>query len=190
LSISQNIKTMKRTSFFALSLIATIAVSTLASQPGIASLQNLGNAISQAVQQKSQVQLSLSVAKQIKQDDKLVWQESGSSVTAQPSDVLRYSLKSQNKGNKAVKSLVMTQPIPTGMSYVLKSTAQTAADVTYSIDGGKSFVASPMVQVKLANGQIEQRPAPATAYTHVRWQLNEAIAPGQSANVSYQVTVR
>jgi hypothetical protein len=47
-----------------------------------------------------------------------------------------------------------------------------------------------MVQVKLANGQIEQRPAPATAYTHVRWQLNEAIAPGQSASVSYQVTVR
>ncbi|NJM44776.1 MAG: DUF11 domain-containing protein [Alkalinema sp. RU_4_3] len=181
---------MKRTSIFTLSLIATIAISTLASQPGIASLQNLGNMISQAVQQKAQVELSLSVAKQVKQDDKVTWQESGDRVTAQPSDVLRYSLKSQNKGNKAVKNLVMTQPIPAGMSYVLKSTTQPAANVTYSIDGGKSFVASPMVAVKLANGQIEQRPAPATAYTHVRWQLNEAIAPGQSAKVSYQVVVR
>ncbi len=181
---------MKRFSIFSLTVVAAVTVTSLASSPVMANLQNLGNVIAQNVQRKSQVELSLSAAKQVEKDQKVEWQESGTRVSAGPGDVLRYTLKGQNKGNNAIKNMVLTQPIPNGMTYVMKSTTQPNASVTYSIDGGKSFVANPTVQVRLANGNVETKPAPANVYTHVRWQLNDAMAPGQSVNVSYQVVVR
>lgn len=182
---------MKRSSVFALTTIAALAITTAAhSQPVLGSLQNVGNIIAQSVQRKAPVELSLSVAKQVQQAEKTTWQESGDRITAQPGETLRYTLKSQNNGQKAVNNLLLTQPIPKGTTYLLKSNQQPNAAVTYSIDNGKSYTTTPMVQVKLANGQIATQPAPASAYTHLRWQLNGAIAPGQSTSVSYQVMVR
>ncbi|MEL7226328.1 MAG: hypothetical protein AAGL17_16230, partial [Cyanobacteria bacterium J06576_12] len=61
---------------------------------------------------------------------------------------------------------------------------------TYSIDNGESFVTEPMVEVTLADGTKEMQPAPAEAYTHVKWDFNEALESSVVVNVSLETTVK
>jgi uncharacterized repeat protein (TIGR01451 family) len=116
------------------------------------------------------------------------WQGGGLN-QARPGEVLRYSLKGKNQGNRAATNLTLTQPIPKRTSYVAQSATGTA-QITFSIDQGKSYSAQPMIQVKRADGSMESRPAPAESYTHVRWKFQNAIEPGASVSAFYQVRVR
>ncbi|NJL09693.1 MAG: hypothetical protein HC908_04255 [Calothrix sp. SM1_7_51] len=85
----------------------------------------------------------------------------------------------------------MTQPVARGLIYKLNSaTPADGAILTYSIDQGKNFVANPVVKVTLANGKVEERPAPAEAYTHVRWSFNQQMQPNASVQVAYLTKVR
>ncbi len=165
--------------------------------PLLAKAIDAGTAIAQNVLKQPKVELHLAAEKQKMQKDEqgketVTWQAmtTGNSV-AQPGDVIRFSIKGENKGNRAAKSLAVTQPIPAGMIYVLNSaTPVNRNPAVYSIDGGKTFVAKPVVKITLANGQTEERPAPAEAYTHVRWNLNEALEPSTAMQADYQVKVR
>jgi uncharacterized repeat protein (TIGR01451 family) len=116
------------------------------------------------------------------------WQ-GGSLNNARPGDVLRYSLKGKNQGNRAASNFTLTQPIPNRTVYVAQSATGTA-QITYSIDKGKTYSAQPMIQVKRADGSLESRPAPAESYTHVRWKFQNAIEPGANVSAFYQVRVR
>jgi uncharacterized repeat protein (TIGR01451 family) len=144
----------------------------------------------QQSQQESQLQLKLSAAKRVEANGKTSWQESGSKVTAKPGDVLRYTLKGANQGKKSLSNLVLTQPVPQGMVYQLDSASNPGGERSYSIDGGKTYSAKPMVTVTLANGKTEQRPAPAESYSHIKWQLSQSLAAGNSVDLSYEVRVR
>lgn len=70
----------------------------------------------------------------------------------------------------------------------VKSTLE--AEVTYSINNGKSFVENPTVQVKLPSGDIEEVTAPAESYTHIRWKFSQDIEPQKEVKASYLATVR
>ena len=147
---------------------------------------------------KAAVQLRLAAEKQTVQKDEkgklqVVWQALPAEASAQPGDVFRFVVNGENAAAEAVSGLVVTQPIPEGMEYVLQSTAADAkrkADVVYSIDGGKSFTANPTVKVALPRGGTELRPAPASAYTHVRWTLQKPLAAKSSVKLAYQARVR
>jgi uncharacterized repeat protein (TIGR01451 family) len=148
-------------------------------------------------QQKSSLELRLSVEKQAIQTDAQgkeikVWQAMpGNNVAAIPGEVLRFTLKAENKGDRPAKKLVLAQPIPQGTSYVLNTaTAQSPARIVYSIDGGKTFVAKPTVKVTLQDGKTEERPASAEAYTHVRWLFDRQLLPKTSSKVFYQVKLK
>ncbi len=116
------------------------------------------------------------------------WQ-GGSLNNARPGDVLRYSLKGKNQGNRAASNFTLTQPIPNRTVYVAQS-ATGNAQIAYSIDKGKTYSAQPMIQVKRADGSLESRPAPAESYTHVRWTFQKTIEPGANVSAFYQVRVR
>ncbi|MBD2101036.1 DUF11 domain-containing protein [Leptolyngbya sp. FACHB-261] len=186
---------MKRLSISlgALVLIATIPF--VGSTPVMASLQQAGQTIAQAVR-RPQVRLNLSAEKQVVRVDakgqrQISWEALSGSAVVHPSDVLRYTIRGANAGNEAARNLVFTQPIPQQTTYVLESaTSASGAGLTYSIDNGKTFVEKPMIKVTLPNGRIEERPAPAEAYTHVRWNFREAVNPAAAINASYQVRVR
>ena len=197
---------MKRFSIASLSTLAVIAAIPFISElPVSASLKQWGTAYAQAsvtaiaqnVQQQPQVQLSLTADKKMVQKDpegkpQVTWQALQGKVVVQPGDVLRYTVSGANNSDRSVKSMAFTQPIPQRTVYVLNSatTANNAAQITYSIDNGKSFVAKPTVQVKLADGKIETRPAPAELYTHIRWQFGSNVNPKAAVNGAYQVQVR
>jgi uncharacterized repeat protein (TIGR01451 family) len=178
-----------------LATIALITVPLLSTTPVWAQLQQVGQAAVETLQQKPQVQLQLSAEqKSVEKDEKgqpvTNWKALDQASVVHPGDVLRYSVAGQNLGDRPVANLVINQMIPAQMKYVLNSAVQPAGmSAVYSIDSGKTFVANPTVQVKLADGTLETRPAPADVYTHIRWNVN-AIAANTSTNVSYQLEVR
>jgi uncharacterized repeat protein (TIGR01451 family) len=154
--------------------------------------------LAQNAQRAQAVQMQLSAQKQVITKDaqgkpQTSWQSMNpAAASVQPGDVLRYTLTSKNQSNQPVKNLVLTQPVPKGTVFVLNSVTAAAQDtvVLYSIDQGKTFVPQPTIQIRDANGQLVTRPAPAEAYTHVRWQIRQALAPAATLQNSYQVKVR
>ncbi|MBW4638746.1 MAG: DUF11 domain-containing protein [Gloeocapsa sp. UFS-A4-WI-NPMV-4B04] len=183
---------MKR---IAIGILAVIATAPFVSQPVLA-LREAGTVVAQNTQSQPKVALRLGAEKKIVRKNpqgkpQVGWQTLQGNVVVQPGDTLRYVVTGKNNSNAAVRNFVVTQPIPKQTTYVLNSvTAKNKAKVTYSINNGKTFVEKPTVQVKLANGKVQTRPAPAEAYTHVRWKFEQPIAPTAVVNGTYQVRVR
>jgi uncharacterized repeat protein (TIGR01451 family) len=186
---------MKKSLSIGLSLFAAaMIVPVVSNTPVLANLQQAGSAMVKNILQPK-VQLEMTAAKKVIVADatgkpEVKWQALKGNVTVQPGDVLRYSVASKNAGDKPAKNLVVTQPIPTRTIYVLKSAQANGAKLTFSIDGGKSFVEKPMVKVKLEDGKEALRSAPASAYTHARWNYGDSVAPLASVNATYEVAVK
>jgi uncharacterized repeat protein (TIGR01451 family) len=126
------------------------------------------------------VLLTLKAEKQVKTGNKIAYEPTaGKSV--KPGDILRYTVNAKN-GDKAVKNLMLTQPIPRGTSYLKNSaTALNGAELLFSIDGGKTYVAKPMM------GKNE---APTTAYTNLRWKFTGTLTAKAQVNATYEVVIK
>jgi uncharacterized repeat protein (TIGR01451 family) len=184
----------KRFPIIGLSAIAT-AVALSFHTPVIAALQQAGTAISQSVQRQPVMKVDLTAERKVfPADDKApTWKALDNAAPVQTGDVIRYQLNGINQGKNPIKRLVFTQPIPKGTEYIIKSANATKPDdvrITFSIDQGKQFTEKPMVRVMLADGTMENQPAPVEAYTHVRWEFAQMIEPGTPINASYEVKVR
>jgi uncharacterized repeat protein (TIGR01451 family) len=177
----------------AIALIATVPF--VSQVPGVASLWHSTSAIAQNVKPQGQLQLRLEAEKQVVAQDQQgkqskKWEPLKGQAVVRPGDVLRYTLTSENKSDRPVKNLVLNQPIPKGMVYVLKSvSASNSTKVIYSIDGGRSFVENPTVKVTLPDGKVETKPAPANVYTHIRLQI-PLVAAKTTVKATYQTQVR
>lgn len=187
---------MKRTTIAGLATVTLLSIAAVANTiPGASGIFGKDSVIAQNIQKQQKLQLTLGAEKQIMTKDiqgkqKVSWQSLQGKATVQPGDVLRYTLTGQNISDKAIKNLTLNQPIPKGMVYVIKSAnTDKAAKITYSIDGGKSFVENPTVQVKMADGKVVNQPAPATAYTHISWNFDSAAAKS-AVKGAYQLQVR
>lgn len=104
-----------------------------------------------------------------------------------PGDVIRYSLVFTNTQADAVRNVVFSNPVPEGLRYVERSAQAGAADVaiTFSIDGGQTFSAEPMIEV-VENGERRNVPAPAAMYTHVRWTIGGWVQPGAQVTAEFR----
>ncbi|SRR5579883_1798241 len=184
---------------FALGLGAAAVVLTIPfanKLPVVAGLFHADAAIAKSMQHPK-VQLDLMGEKQIISKDAqgketITWQ-GGNQLAVQSGDVLRYRLMGKNAGDRPIKNLTLNQPIPKGTVFVLNSAkvaVNSTARITYSIDAGRTFVEAPTVQVTLPNGKVETRPAPAAAYTHIRWNFPNTLAANAPVNAEYQVKVR
>jgi hypothetical protein len=133
-------------------------------------------AVAQAPNQQQAIKLEISQAKKV--GAKLVPITKGA---VKPGDVIVYSIVASNVSDRTIKKLNINQKIKPGTVYDGGSaTPIEGADLSFSIDGGKSFVAKPIVNKK---------PAAASAYTNVRWVF-ATVAPGSKSTVSYAVTIR
>jgi uncharacterized repeat protein (TIGR01451 family) len=175
-------------------LLTAAALVPLNGSPLLAQVMNTGSNMTQAVMQRPQMRLHLSADRQIKLPQsqgpaKIQWQPLDAKQAAVlPSDVVRYTLSGVNTGNGAAKNLSLTQPIPP-RTVLLPNTIAVANNpantVTYSVDNGKTFTAQPKLKV---NGQ--EQAAPIAAYTHLRINLKQAIAPKGAVTAQYQVQVK
>lgn len=152
--------------------------------------------IAQNVKPHEHIQLRLAAEKQVLTKDQqgkqsLKWQPLPGQAVVRPGDILRYTLTGENKSDRPLKNLILNQPIPKGMVYVLKSVdiANKEAKITYSIDGGRNFGENPTVKVTLPDGKVALQSAPATAYTNIRLQV-PSIAAKTTLKATYLTQVR
>jgi len=109
---------------------------------------------------------------------------------ARPGDVLRYRLTFTNVTPGAVRGVTLANPLPAGVRFVGGSarTERGDARVEYSADGGRTFSAQPMEEA-VVDGRAVTRPVPAERYTHVRWTVGGALAPGATVVAEYDARV-
>jgi uncharacterized repeat protein (TIGR01451 family) len=108
-----------------------------------------------------------------------------------PGDVIFYTLSYVNSGDDVATNAVMDDPIPKGTVYLAGSAFGNDAEVTFSIDSGKTFKKPSLLtyEVKLPSGKIEKRTASPEQYTHIRWTVSVIPAHG-SGQVGFQVRMK
>ena len=114
----------------------------------------------------------------------------GDSTRVLPGDTLRYHLLFTNVSGGAVHGIVLDNPIPAGLRFDAGSAKADRSDVAilYSIDGGKTYAAAPMIDA-VVDGRHEQQPAPAAMYTHVRWTVRGDVPKGAQIRAEYDAQV-
>jgi len=109
----------------------------------------------------------------------------------QPGDTIIYTISYSNNSGEPAKDAVIDDPVPQGTTYVHESASGAGADITFSIDGGKTFKKPTllMYQVDTGKGGKEQRVASPDQYTNIRWTLS-SIPPKGSGKVTFKVKVK
>jgi uncharacterized repeat protein (TIGR01451 family) len=105
-------------------------------------------------------------------------------------DVIFYTLSYVNSGNEAATNAVLDDPIPKGTVYLDGSAYGKDADITFSIDGGKTFKKPSLLTYEFkTNGKTEKRIASPEQYSNIRWTISVVPAHG-SGQVGFQVKVK
>lgn len=194
----------KYLSFGALGIALTLPL--LGNSPVLAGLKEVGSTISQIIK-GPKVELNLSAQKKMVKIDQqgkevVSYQDLGKQATVVPGDILRYEIESKNNGDAEASNLVLNQPIPDGMVYLLGSAASNnGAAIAYKLkegyklpEGSKEFETKPQILVEVAqpDGSVKEevQAAPAEAYAQVRWQFSKALTPEGNLKASYEVQVK
>ncbi|NWG92010.1 MAG: DUF11 domain-containing protein [Parvularculaceae bacterium] len=104
-----------------------------------------------------------------------------------PGETVVYSIKYQNDSAEAASDIVLVMPVPKEVAYVEGSVSGDDANVTFSADGGKTYVARGRLTV-VEGGAA--RPARGDEITHIRWTLQGPVPPKADGEVSYKGILR
>jgi uncharacterized repeat protein (TIGR01451 family) len=105
-----------------------------------------------------------------------------------PGDRVFYSLEVRNTEGAVVSAPVVTYPIPQHMQYVADSAVGPGAEVSFSVDGGRSFDSAENLRIRTPEGSL--RAAVAADYTDIRWQLKKNLKGHAVAFVRFRVLVK
>lgn len=154
---------MIRHSVFALSMLAGLAAPAFAE--GFTAVQHVERAVVTSDQNGNR-DVSFEIAEEVS-----------------PGDEVRYRLAYANQGAEAAENVRLVMPVPTQVKLIEGSAQTSDADVTYSVDDGKTFARRGNLTVSIDG--IE-RPATAEEITHIRWTFSQAIPAGQTGDLSYR----
>jgi len=108
-----------------------------------------------------------------------------------PGEVLRWTVLSLNEGQAPALNYQTTAPVPKGTAYVPGSASgELSPQITFSIDGGRAYSAQPMIPERQPDGSTKMVPAPASSYTHVRFQWAASLAASNSVKAYYSTRVK
>jgi uncharacterized repeat protein (TIGR01451 family) len=103
-------------------------------------------------------------------------------------DTVIYTLEVRNTAPTSVPRPVVTYAVPEHMTYMPESAVGPGTEVTYSIDAGRSFDAPESLRIQDPGGQA--RAATAADYTHIRWQLKNALKGNSVAFVRFRARMK
>ncbi len=103
-------------------------------------------------------------------------------------DRVIYTLEVRNTGATAVAAPSVAYPIPEHMRYIADSAVGPGAEVSYSVDGGRSFDRAENLKVQGPEGRL--RPAVAADYSDIRWQLKNSLRANSVAFVRFRALVK
>jgi uncharacterized repeat protein (TIGR01451 family) len=94
-------------------------------------------------------------------------------------EVVYYTVRIKNPTSEYLRDVSVTQRIPVNTVYVPDSASGPGAEVLFSIDGGVTFAADEDLK-SIGEDGLAQR-ASEDEYTHIRWRMKNALAPGAVA---------
>ncbi len=116
------------------------------------------------------------------ENNKPVFRPISQKASVRPGDIIKYTVIAKNNSRCPLKNLILKQPIPRGTNYIKDSAVSIdRSELLFSIDGGRTFVAKPM---------IGTQPAPTTAYNYLRWKFNGLMVTNAQVQTSYKLQVR
>lgn len=106
--------------------------------------------------------------------------------TVVPGTEVVYVITYQNKGAKPAEKVVITNPVPKELEYIMVMPSVAKFDV--SVDEGKKYDDLQRLNIKDSDGK--RRPARATDVTHLRWAIPSDVAPGKTGAVSFRARLK
>jgi uncharacterized repeat protein (TIGR01451 family) len=103
-------------------------------------------------------------------------------------DEVHYTVRVRNPGKAPVESIVVTKRLPFGVHYLRGSAVGPAAEVQFSLDGGKTFATAEQLSKSAGSGKQGARKALEGDYTHVRWVLARPLGPSATALLRFRAT--
>jgi uncharacterized repeat protein (TIGR01451 family) len=101
-----------------------------------------------------------------------------------PGDVVIYTIYYTNNGAEAAENFVITNPVPEHMVYLASSAEGENSEITYSVDRGNSYDLPGNLTITDSRGK--QTAAKVSDYTHIRWSINEPVAPDETGFVNFR----
>lgn len=101
-----------------------------------------------------------------------------------PGDKLLFTLDYRNRSAEPAVAFVVTDPIPSAVSYA----GGESANAVVSVDGGKSF--GPLASLSVPGADKKSRPAQAADVTHIRWNFAAPIAAGGGGTLRFEGIVK
>jgi uncharacterized repeat protein (TIGR01451 family) len=105
-----------------------------------------------------------------------------------PGDRVFYTLEVRNTDGAEIAAPAVTYPIPQHMQYVADSAVGPGAEVSFSVDGGRSFDSAENLRIRTPEGTL--RAAVAADYTNIRWQLKKKLKGRAVAFVRFRALVK
>jgi uncharacterized repeat protein (TIGR01451 family) len=107
-----------------------------------------------------------------------------------PGDTIIYTVNYTNTGNEAATKAAIDDPVPQGTTYITNSATGADADITFSIDKGKTYKKPTLLIYEVnVNGKKEKKTASPDLYTNIRWTV-ASIPAGASGKVGFKVRVK
>ncbi|MDH3715177.1 MAG: hypothetical protein OET44_15185 [Gammaproteobacteria bacterium] len=104
-----------------------------------------------------------------------------------PGQEVVYTIFFKNVSDLPATDIVIDDPIPAQMYLKAGTVFGSGTDVTYSVDGGKSFDKPGALAVVDQGVAREARP---DEYTHIRWVFRETLKPGDQDIVGFRAILR
>jgi len=106
-----------------------------------------------------------------------------------PGSVVMYKNRLKNKGKSVAQNLTVVNAVPEHMEY-LKGSARckSQCDITYSVDGGKTFDTPKKLFVKDKRTK-KMRRAQASEYTTIKWVVAK-LKSGKKTTVEYKARLQ
>ena len=108
--------------------------------------------------------------------------------TLSQGEIVYYTVRIRNPTSEYLRDVVVVQPIPANTTYAERSASGPGTDIQFSADGGTTFAPEGRVLTNDSGGA--QRAATPQDFTHIRWRLRNALAPGAVALARFQAVFR
>jgi len=105
-----------------------------------------------------------------------------------PGDVVIYTITYTNNGQEAAENFVIVNPVPEHMIFIAESAEGDNTEITFSVDGGDNYDIPGNLTITDSKGKPIA--ASISDYTHIRWVLNEPVAPEATGIVYFKAQLK
>jgi len=105
-----------------------------------------------------------------------------------PGDEVDYTIEIRNTGVSDAVAPVVVWPVPEHMAYLADSATGPGAEITYSVDGGRTFDRPEALKAMGSDGRMHV--AKAQDYTHIRWKLKITLESKSVAYARFRAVVK